>query len=136
MKIKNIILTFFLLVQVLFIVAQGGDFKFNNQSDNVEVNAVTPAKVNIVCSNDNVYQIKIIPDGGINKIHLRILAPKANLVLYDNAKDGYKLEKTLSMDNSLVIMLELSIVATESQLEDEDFISHGWVAMLIQNKLK
>ncbi|MCK5537819.1 MAG: hypothetical protein KAI79_13415 [Bacteroidales bacterium] len=136
MSIKILFSVFLIFGHIVNAYSQRDGYLFDNQSDNVEISTLTPTKVNVVCSNENIYKIRIVPDEGIGKVHMRIIAPRANIVLYDNAKDGYKLQKILNMQNSLVIMLELSIVETEDDLENDDFISQGWAAMLIQSKLK
>ncbi len=136
MNKKILVLLSMLLFFVQYLPAQKEGFIFNNQSDNIEVNTLASSRVNIVCSNENIYKFRIVPDEGIKKVHFRIIAPKTNIVIYDNAKEGYTLEKTLNMQNSLVVMVEIKLVATEDDLEDEDFVSNGWVALLIEHKLK
>ncbi len=136
MKIKLIALIVIFFVIPLETSAQENKFKFDNQSNNVEVSTSTIMKVNIVCSSQFDYKIRLIPDEGIGKIHMRLIAPRVNKVLYDNAKDGYRLQKILKIDKSLVVMLEVQLVETEEDEDNEDFVSHGWLAMLVQNRLK
>ncbi len=111
-------------------------FIFDNQSDNIEVSASAIAKVNIVCSKEFDYKIRLIPDENLGKIHMRLIDPKNNIILYDNAKDNYNLQKVIKLEKSMVIMMEASIVMTEDDEDNPDFVSHGWVAMLIKNRSK
>jgi len=136
MKIRFVALILFGILSISFSNAQVAKFQFDNQSDNVEVNTSTTNKVNIVCSSDFEYRIRLIPDENIGKIHMRLIEPKSNKVLYDNAKDGYKLQKNLKLEKSMVIMMEASLVVSDEDEDNPDFVEHGWVAMLVQNRPK
>jgi len=136
MKIRFVAFILFGLLSISFSNAQVAKFQFDNQSDNVEVTTSTINKVNIVCSSNFEYRIRLIPDENIGKIHMRLIEPKSNKVLYDNAKDGYKLQKILKLEKSMVVMMEASLVVTDEDEDNPDFVEHGWAAMLIQNRPK
>lgn len=114
-------------------VNPGPRFKYDGQSRSNVIGVGDQMIYSLVLYNERQYQINLCTSDYFKPVHLKLLNPETDEVIYDNAGDDYLAMLTLNIEKTQRLKVFVEILAEE--MSEEDKLEYfGCLGMMIQFK--